>query len=344
MRSFSSVIASIFFVVLSLHCNGQIFSKKYVRKNRKAPITAYADSGIYARGLYVDSSMLFLGNSNGAVYRYDTKKNESRLMLKFPQFTEVRDLEFAGGLLYGMQSGETGKLVKISSKGPLGFIELPEWKGVFFDAMDFNGDVGFLMGDPVDGKFTLFHTKNGGKSWERCKGEVNAAKGEAGFAASGSNVYVANDSTYMFVSGGMASNFYKSTDSGETWTKVVIPFYPGETIGAYSMCFADEKNGMIVGGNYKQPTIKMNTAYYTHDGGETWYNCTTPPNGYRSCVYAADGIFYACGQTGIDYSDNNGEDWQPFAEGAFFAMTLVNNQLIATMAHGRFQTFNLVEQ
>ena len=261
--------------------------------------------------------------------------------LNYRHLKETRDLEYANGILYAMHSGDDGILTKITEKGATGFVSPPEWKGVFFDALDFRGNVGFLMGDPVDGTFSLFHTKDGGRTWLPCKGSVTAAFGEAGFAASGSNVHIADDSTYMFISGGMSSNFYKSNNSGNTWTKVELPYYPSETIGPYSMCFSDDKNGVIVGGNYKQPSLKMNTAYYTRDGGETWYNSMTPPGGYRSCAFFASGVYYCCGQNGIDYS-YDGKDWFPFAEGSYYALTVVNNRLIATMRHGRFQSFDLI--
>jgi photosystem II stability/assembly factor-like uncharacterized protein len=263
--------------------------------------------------------------------------------MKFQSVTEIRDLEFSNGIIYGMQSGEDGKLVKIDETGPTGTMELVEWQGVFFDAMDFNGDVGFIMGDPVDGKMSLFHTKDGGKNWSRCEGTVNAFKGEAGFAASGSNVEVVNDHTYIFITGGMRSNFYRTTDSGKTWSKVELPYYPGETIGAYSMCFKDETYGVIVGGDYTQPHLKMNTTYYTYDGGETWMNSIYPPGGYRSCVYQVNNIFYACGRNGIDFSKDNGKTWTPFAEGAFFSMTSVNGKLIATCRYGQFKSFDLIQ-
>lgn len=343
MRSFSNAIVSVCLLLISFQGYSQLFKKKYLWKNKDAPTLSYSDSEIYSRGLYVDSTFIYFGNSNGAVYRYDIATETSRLVMKFPNIVEIRDLEYANGTLYAMQSGDKGLLVKISKKGPTGFIQPKEWDSVFLDAMDFYGETGFIMGDPVDSVFTLFHTKNGGKSWQRCEGEVKAYPGEAGFAASGSNVHVMNDSTYMFISGGMRSNFYKSTDSGKTWTKVELPYYPAETIGAYSMCFSDEKTGVIVGGNYLQPDIKLNTTYYTYDGGESWYNPDSPPNGYRSCVYYVNGIFYACGRNGIDYSDNNGKDWLPFAEGIFFALTSIDGKLIATTRNGKFQSFELVD-
>lgn len=343
MRSSMNAIVSALFILIAWTSFGQYGTKKYMRRNSNAPIYSYADSGIYCRGLYVDSSLIYFGNSNGAIYRYNYDTKSSMLLMKLPNFTEVRDIEATEKLIFGMQSGNTGKLVKISSKGPTGFIEPPEWNGVFLDAMDFRGDLGFIMGDPMDGKFTLFYTENGGTTWQRCAGDVPAAEGEAGFAASGTNVHIMDDSTFVFISGGMQSNFYKSTNRGATWTKTQLPYYPAETIGAYSMCFSDSLNGVVVGGNYKQPELRMNMTFYTSDGGKTWYNASNPTFGYRSCVYYANGIFYACGQNGIDFSANNGKDWTRFATGKFFSMNSINNQLIATMPDGKFRTFNLIQ-
>ncbi|MFT6502644.1 MAG: photosystem II stability/assembly factor-like uncharacterized protein [Crocinitomicaceae bacterium] len=338
----SALICSVF-LGLDLDVNAQSSTKKYIKKNSNAPITVYGDSNTYSRGLYIDTGLIYLGNSNGAIFQHDTDTEQGELVLKFPRVTEIRDIESSGDYIYAMQSGTDGKLVKINKQGPVGFVEYPEWKGVFFDAIDFNGDVGFILGDPVNGKFSLFHTKDGGKNWTRCEGAPSAYKGEAAFAASGTNVRVMNDSTYMFISGGMRSNYYCTKNSGKTWTKVELPYYPGETIGAYSMCFMDEKIGVIVGGDYTQPSLKMNTTYYTYDGGESWMNSMYPPRGYRSCVYFVNGVFYACGKNGIDFSMNNGKEWTAFANGAYFSLNSIEGKLIATMKHGKYQTFDLIK-
>lgn len=338
----NALICSVF-LMISLVVHSQNDTKKYIKKNSEAPITTYGDSNIYSRGILVDTGLIYLGNSNGAVFQYDTDDGKSELVLKFSQIKEIRDIERSGNFVFAMQSSTDGKLVKVSEKGPVGFIELPEWKGVFFDAFDFNEAVGFIMGDPVDGYFSLFHSKDSGATWSRCEGRVPAYKGEAGFAASGTNVHVMNDSTYMFISGGMKSNFYKTYNSGKSWVKVELPYYPGETIGAYSMCFMDTKNGVIVGGDYLQPDLKMNTTFYTFDGGRSWMNSLSPPRGYRSCVYSVNGVFYACGRNGIDFSFNNGKEWTPFADGAFFSMSSADGKLIATLRDGKFQTFDLLE-
>lgn len=341
MRSLTLVIVSFFSLLIAN--TGFAQTKKYVRKNKEAPFYTYGDGELYTRGIYSDSTYLYLGNSDGSFIRYNTENRKWKIIAKLASRGENRDVDCSDSVLFVMQSGDHGSLMKINNQGDVGFIEKNEWRDTFFDGIDFYGKTGFLMGDPKDGKFTLYHTKDAGETWTPCKGSVKAIEGEAGFAASGTNVCVANDSTYMFISGGMRSVFYKSEDSGETWEAVDIPYYPSDASGAFSMSFDDDfVDGVIVGGNYKQPELQMNTTYYTHDGGETWYNSFNPPGGYRSCVIHHNGIFYACGTNGMDFS-YNGEDWIPFAAGKFYAMTVHQGRIIATMPKGKFKSFSPIQ-
>jgi hypothetical protein len=101
---------------------------------------------------------------------------------------------------------------------------------------------------------------------------------------------------------------------------------------------------VIVGGEYDASTLYMNTCFYTNDGGDNWYNSEKPVRGYRSCVYATNGVFYACGTNGIDYSTNNGVDWKPFAEGSYFTMTANNTHLIATTKNGTIHFYDLIKK
>lgn len=340
-NSINALICSLFFII-SYGCIAQKRANRYVKRNLDAPIISYGDSNTYCRGLYQRDGFVFLGNSDGAVYRYDIIKQKSKLILKIPDINEIRDIGYSGGTIYAMHSGQDGKLIKINASKFSGIDELPEWEGVFMDAIDFHDSVGFLMGDPINGKMSLFHSTNSGETWERCTGAVQVVAGEAGFAASGSNVSVLNDSTYAFITGGMNSSYYSSTDNGQSWNKVTLPYYPGKTIGAYSLCMKG-KYGVIVGGDYKEPELKMNTTYYTYNGGETWFNSFNPPQGYRSCVYEKNGVFYACGRTGIDFSTDNGATWKPFALGTYFSMTSIEGKLLATRRLGQFQLFDLIK-
>lgn len=322
----------------------QISKKKYLRRNNKVESYKYGDSLIYSRGICTIGTKLFVGNSNGSLYFINTISEKSNIIFKQDGFIEMRDVEYVDDHIVGMQSGDKGQLVRINLNGGIQVIKEKDWDSLFFDAMDFHGNRGFLMADPTEGRFNLFHTNDGGLTWERTKADVPAMKEEAGFAASGTNVQVLNDSTYVFISGGEISKFYKSTNNGDSWDEVVLPYYPGKSTGPYSICFANDSIGVMVGGDYRDPAIRLNTSFYTRDGGESWFNSIDTPRGYRSCVFFKNNIFYACGRNGIDYSENNGQDWIPFADGTFFALTSIENNLIATERDGRIKIFPLIEQ
>lgn len=333
-------------LIISILCSssvfGQLRTEKYLRKNKDPETLIYGDSSIYSRSFYCDDKKIVIGNSNGAIYFKKWNSDEVTLLFKQPTFKEVRDLEYNGKFLVGMQSDTDGKLVLMDGGGPRKIVHPEIFKGVFLDGMDFSGSRGFMMGDPKDGYLSLFHTNDHGQTWEVCEGRIEAFTEEAAFAASGTTVQVLNDSTYVFVTGGMESRFFKSTDNGKTWLIVELPYYPGKTIGPYSMCFANDSIGVVVGGNYLDPDLKLNTTFTTKDGGETWMNIENPPRGYRSCVIEHDGVFYACGQTGIDVSFNNGDDWAAFANGPFFAMKAHQGKLFASTVYGELKIFNLL--
>ncbi|MCO4813490.1 MAG: hypothetical protein KC454_02185 [Flavobacteriales bacterium] len=338
-----NLINSLIIILVTTSVFGQLKSKKYIKKNKKVEAYQYGVNGIYGRGITFNSSRLYISNSDGSVYLVKDKEKGSILIFKMPNIEELRDVEVVGENILAMQSGDNGVIVQMNLNGNVKLIEAPEWKGVFLDGMDFIGERGFLMGDPVNGVFSLFHTNDGGNSWQRCKGEVNAFKGEAGFAASGSNVQMLNDSTYTFVSGGEKSRFFKSTNHGNTWKAIELPYYPGESTGPYSMCFSSDSIGVIVGGDYKDPTLKMNVCFYTYDGGDSWFNAENPTRGYRSCVFFKDDVFYSCGRNGLDFSINYGKDWTGFADGAFFSLAANETDLIATMKDGSVKFFNLID-
>ena len=302
------------------------------------------DRKVYARGLLVEDHRIFTGNSDGTLYYFNTEKETVQMLFRLDNFVEMRDIERSGDFIMGIQSGETGKLVRISNGGATEIIQPEIWKGVFLDGMDFYGDQGFIMGDPINGIFSLFHSDDKGLNWSKCEGDVEAIKDEAGFAASGTNVQVLNDSTYIFVTGGKQSRYIKSTDNGKTWKDVVLPYYPGEGSGAFSIHFSDENTGMIVGGDYTNPDLKLNTCFYTQDGGESWFNPKNTPRGYRSCVFEKDGVYYCCGRNGIDFSTDGGVNWTAFADGTFYSLGANDQSLIATTTEGKIQLFTLFEK
>ncbi|MFT5777934.1 MAG: photosystem II stability/assembly factor-like uncharacterized protein [Crocinitomicaceae bacterium] len=338
-----NILISFCFLLSIAPAFGQYKTKKHIKRNHKAPTMSCENAAIYSRGLLVEGNKIFTGNSDGSMYYFNLEKQNVQLLFKLDDFVEMRDIERSGSNLIGIQSGDNGKLVLLNTGGGAKIVELPEWKGAFFDGISFLGKRGFLMGDPMNGKFMLYHSNDGGVSWEPTKASIPAFKGEAGFASSGSNVQVINDSTYVFVSGGEKSYFYKTTDNGNNWKGVVLPYYPGESSGAFSVHFSSDSIGVIVGGDYQNFDLKLNTAYYTTDGGESWYNAENEPRGYRACTHESNGIYYACGRNGIDFSYDNGINWIPFANGAYYSLGSNETKLIATTKEGKIQIFDLIE-
>lgn len=334
---------SLLLLLITFGVNGQYKTKKYIKRNRKAPFLSCDDKSVYARGLHVEGEKVFTGNSDGTLYYFNTKKGTKQMLFRLDGFKEMRDVERSGEFIIGMHSGNDGKLVRMSNSGRTEMIEPEDWKGLFLDGMDFKGNVGFIMGDPRYGYFGLYHTSDSGETWEACEGTIRAEKDEAGFAASGSNVQVLNDSTFVFVSGGEKSRFFKTINKGNSWNEVVLPFYPGKSSGAFSVHFSSDSVGVIVGGDYENPDLRLNTTYYTTDGGQSWFNAVNSPRGYRSCVYHVNNVFYACGRNGMDFSLDGGVNWIPFANGTFYSIQSNGEKLYASTTEGRVQVFNLIE-
>ena len=337
-------ISSSFFILIGLGVSAQLSTKRYIKKNKNTESVQYGDSSIYARGLLFMDDRLFLGNSDGSIYYMNPKSKESQLIFKKKKINEIRDIDVSGNKIIAMHSGENGKIILLGVEGNIHILALEIWEGVFLDGMDFIGDRGFMMGDPTQGAFNLFHTNDSGNSWDKCKGNILATPGEAGFAASGTNVQILNDSTYMFVSGGLKSRFFKSTNNGKTWSNVYLPYYSSESTGAYSMHFMNDSIGVIVGGDYLSPELKNNVSFYTEDGGKTWLNPINPVGGYRSCVFSKDNVYYSSGRNGIDFSLDGGKNWTAFAQGSYFSLNATETHLIATTKFGSIQFFELIKR
>lgn len=333
--------------ILIFLCSSLIAQEnKHTRKNKNAPVIQYSTEKCYSRSVLVRDSIVYTANSNGSMYATDLRTNSSVNILQNKKFEEMRDLEFSGDYLFGMQSGTYGLLAKTDGKNFIDYITPSSsmWIDKFLDGMDFYGQTGFIMGDPKNGIFSLYHSEDGGNTWKECEGKVETYEGEAGFAASGTNVQVLNDSTFIFVSGGKKSRYFRSTDKGKSWKITSLPYMTGESSGAFSICMISDSVGVIVGGDYANPDLCMNTCFYTDDAGTFWINAEEQTRGYRSCVIFADGVFYAAGTNGLDFSTDNGVSWKPYANGNFFSLCADEEHLYATTQKGSFQIFELIKK
>jgi hypothetical protein len=226
----------------------------------------------------------------------------------------------------------------------------------FFDAMVFAGrEVGYLLGDPVNGAFPLLRTADGGLTWTKIRsaGLTTGSLGIAAFAASNSsmtdagmvvNALLAGDDRVWFGTGGQGGTFiYEGQSNCErdgntppdpacltSWTfkRQPLPMAANSpSAGAFSLrvVWWDEgvKAAVAVGGDFAKPGETDGTAAWTPDG-KTWTPSDTPPHGFRSAVaWDADvNAWIAVGTNGSDVSWDGGKSWRPLDSGNWNALSL----------------------
>ncbi|RLD74972.1 MAG: hypothetical protein DRJ10_16130 [Bacteroidetes bacterium] len=199
-------------------------------------------------------------------------------------------------------------------------------KGIFFNSMDFwDENNGIAVGDPIDGGFMMIQTKNGGENWAKVPAEniPKPLKGEAQFAASGTCITTFGDNQVSFVTGGAAARVFISKDKGYSWQVIESPIMSGKpSKGNFSVCFDKNGQGVIVGGDYKDVSLKKNTASFTIDGGQNWQLAeTAPPSGFNSCVAFIPGtnsrFVIATGTEGSNLSIDGGKNWSMIDTNSF---------------------------
>jgi cyanophycinase len=191
-------------------------------------------------------------------------------------------------------------------------------KGVFLDGVAFwDAQHGFTFSDPVDGRFVILTTADGGRSWTRVSPSAIPATlpNEAAFAASNTQLTVQGASNAWIATGGGAeARVFRTTDRGRTWSVASTGMPGGASSGLFGIAFQDAMNGLVVGGDYRNERGVTSFAMRTSDGGATWKATgVRRPDGTTSGVVYVPGsnpaLFVAVGQTGVAYSRDFGASW-----------------------------------
>ncbi|KAH8732205.1 hypothetical protein GQ44DRAFT_697250 [Phaeosphaeriaceae sp. PMI808] len=217
----------------------------------------------------------------------------------------------------------------------------------FYDCMTFENERhGLAMSDPVDGKFRIIETWDGGASWKIVDptGMPPVLEGEAGFAASGTCIEAAAGRWYV-ASGGVNPGRIFRSDDGRNW-QVSNSSIPGSpAAGVFSVRFRDAKHGIAVGGDFEKPSGNVNISSWSADGGMTWTSSKSFPAGYRSgasWVPERDETAVAVGTTGSDITIDGGKSWQGIDNGTFDAVECVGKHVCwASGSRGRVARLQL---
>ena len=235
---------------------------------------------------------------------------------------DFRDIEaFSAQVAYllSIGPGESSRIYKTTDGGDNWTLQFQNTeKDAFFDALAFWDERhGLALSDPIRGRFYLVRTDDGGAHWTPVapEGMPPAVAGEGGFAASGTCLITRGKGQAFIVSGGTAARVYHSSNRARTWAVVDTPILKGPaSAGVFSIAFADDSHGLIVGGDYQKPEATEKNAALTSDGGHSWKLLTMkPPTGFRSSVAFAPGrrrrTVLAVGSAGTDVSNDGGLTW-----------------------------------
>lgn len=294
------------------------------------------------RGLSVVSdNVVWVSGSSGTVGKsVDGGKNWQWIKVKGFEKNDFRDIEaFSDKVAIIMAIAEPAYILKTTDGGEnWNVVYSDSTKGVFIDAMDFyDKKNGIAVGDPIDSKFYVIKTRNGGNTWARTAWvmQSNAVAGEGCFASSGTNIVYFRNKDYLFVSGGIQSRLHD--DSGGR----IIPMIQGkESTGANSIAVLKRtvrvgNRFIVVGGDFTNDKDTTKNCLLSTDGGNSWIRPTTPPTGYRSCViYINKKKLLTCGTSGIDISNDRGMNWQPVSKEGFHVCAKAKKGKVVYLAGG----------
>ena len=223
---------------------------------------------------------------------------------------------------------------------------------VFLDALAFWDDQhGLALGDPVDGRFLLLRTDDGGDTWRELGPDERpvAMAGEAAFAASGSSLLLRDEGGARLAwigTGGAAARVHRSVSGGRAWVAYDTPIRQGEAAaGIFSLAAVPEGGLVAVGGHYAQDDSTRGTLALG-DGVGPWRAGAAGVGGYRSGVAftglpSGGTVGLAVGPAGTDLTRDGGAQWTPFDRTGFHAVRASGDGIFyASGSGGRLARFD----
>jgi photosystem II stability/assembly factor-like uncharacterized protein len=211
----------------------------------------------------------------------------------------------------------------------------------FYNCMDFfkGGRRGLAVSDPVDGKFRIIRTDDGGRSWEVLPDSgMPDSTGEFNFSASGDCLVVEGRHAW-FGSGGAQARVFHSRDGGLTWTATESAIPAGEAAGVFGLAFRNPRHGVAVGGDFEAPTDGVDATSYTHDRRH-WTSGGDLAHLGEDAAWVRRDLLVTVGESGdvagTSLSRDGGRTWTRLGEVGFHAIECsANNACWSAGGDGR---------
>ncbi len=295
------------------------------------------------RGLsVVNDNVIWVSGSHGTVGKSTNGGRTWKwIIVKGFENNDFRDIEaFDAATAIIMAVSEPAYILKTIDGGDTWKVVYEnKTKGIFLDAMEFwNEQAGIIIGDPIEGRFFVTRSFDGGSSWQDIPMDKRpvADSGEACFAASGTNIRTLDRDEAVFVSGGLRSRMFIRDLTRN------LPVIQGkETTGANSVAVWDHKSRkggkrmIVVGGDFNADSSRVKNCFYTSNRGKTWSAPASPPHGYRSSVeYFSRTDVFCCGLNGVDYSWDAGRTWRWISKEGFHVIRSAKSGMALYLAGG----------
>lgn len=302
------------------------------------------DSGTTAglRGIFsVDGTVAWASGTGGTVLKTTDAGAHWQKCAAPDAATDGATLDFRGVQAWDAQTaivmasgpGEKSRLYKTTDgcKTWTLLFTNPDKDG-FWDSISVaDQDNLMILGDPVEGKFSIFSTTNGGKAWDKTHDEGLRSKAKEGAFAASNSALLVNwiDGPAAFGAGSpTGARLFIECDSckGTTsWTAVPMLSFPkAEASGIFSLNYRDWRRFVAVGGDYTKPNESTGTSAWSGDSGRHWTTSVKPPHGYRSSVQWSEVLkaWITAGTNGSDISRDDGKIWQSLDDGNWNALSL----------------------
>ncbi|QCK15262.1 beta propeller repeat protein [Mangrovivirga cuniculi] len=323
----------------------------YAQPDRKIEIpidwnyiaTPFTEASI--RGIDITAEgILWVSGTDNLVAKYDSVSGSWKVFRPGKEINkyDFRDIEIIGeNEIIIMAAGEnTSSAIFRSENGGESWSKVfdnPDKNG-FFDAIDFyDSKNGILVGDPINGRFAVALTNDGGKTWTPLDFENRPAtqKGEYQFAASGTQLRGYKGGQTIIVSGGMFARAFLSEDYGVTWKSYPTPALQGiESSGLFSVAKLDNGSFVAVGGDYTQPFYSENNVIVSEEG-KSWK--VVPHRkfpGYLSAIQHIDEYLIAVGAVNSYISLTNKISFKLFSNDGFHCLAVGDDRIYAAGSDG----------
>jgi photosystem II stability/assembly factor-like uncharacterized protein len=201
----------------------------------------------------------------------------------------------------------------------------------FYDCLDMfaDGRHGLAVSDPVDGRFRILATADGGRSWRvRPRTGMPAAIDGEYALASGRCLQTAGPREVWFGSAFAAARIFHSTNRGETWTAVDSTIAPDTVDGAgvFALAARGREPLIAVGGGFTDIGLGTDAAAFSLNG-RAWRAGGVTGGLRASVAWVAGhpGMAVSGGFNGTDITLDGGRTWTTFSSLPYGAISCADD-------------------